>query len=85
MHMAGKVFSGKAAGGPIANLAQSDNVSFDRCTFDLVGSAKLPRTNRAIYRDCTMRQRSPDPSAPGGRYLGRTTITHGAAPLHNVR
>jgi hypothetical protein len=32
----GKVFLG---GGPIVNLAESDNVLFDRCRFDLVGEA----------------------------------------------
>ncbi|MEO7278145.1 MAG: right-handed parallel beta-helix repeat-containing protein [Sphingomicrobium sp.] len=71
----GKVFSGRATGGPIANLAVSDNVTFDRCTFDLVGLAKLPTSQHAIYRDCVMRQRSSGPSSPRGTYLGQSTIS----------
>lgn len=71
----GQVYSGHANAGPIANLVASDNVTFDACTFDLVGSSKLPSTRGAIYRDCTMRQRSPRPGAPGGKYFGRNSIS----------
>jgi hypothetical protein len=68
----GKVFTG---GGPIVNLESSDNVLFDRCTFDLVDSGVLPWSWRAVYRDCTMRQRSTVTAMPKGKYLGRTTIS----------
>lgn len=61
--------------GPIVNLAQSDNVLFDRCTFRLVGSGLLPWSWKAIYRDCVMSQRSRRVGMPKGRYLGRTTIS----------
>lgn len=71
----GEIYTGYPKGGPIVNLAVSDNVLFDRCTFDLVGSAALPWSWRAIYRDCTMRQRFPGPGMPKGRYLGHDTIS----------
>lgn len=67
----GKVFTG---GGPIVNLATSDNVLFDHCTFDLVGSGVLPWSWRATYENCTMSQRSPQTADTKGKYLGRTTI-----------
>lgn len=62
------------ASGPIASLGPSENVLFENCTFSLVGDGTLPSTRGAIYRDCTMSQRSSKPAAPGGRYLGTTTI-----------
>jgi hypothetical protein len=68
----GKVFLG---GGPIVNLAESDNVLFDRCNFDLVASGVLPWSWRAIYRDCTMKQRSNQTAMTKGKYLGTTTIS----------
>lgn len=67
----GQVYTG---GGPIANLAISDNVLFDRCRFELVGAAVLPWSWRATYKDCVMSQRSPKTAMTKGRYLGRTTI-----------
>jgi len=67
----GKVFLG---GGPIVNLAESDNVLFDRCRFDLVGEGVLPWSWKAIYRDCAMRQRSKAPAMTKGKYLGQTTV-----------
>ncbi len=67
----GKVYLG---GGPIVNLAVSDNVLFDRCKFRLVGSGQLPWSWKATYRDCVMSQRSDKTADPKGRYLGRTTI-----------
>jgi hypothetical protein len=60
--------------GPIVNLAQSENVLFDRCMFRLVASGLLPWSWRATYRDCTMSQKSRASANPKGRYLGRTTI-----------
>lgn len=74
----GKVY---VDGGPIVNLARSDNVLFDSCTFSVIGNGLLPWSWKAIYKDCTMRQRSPKTSTPKGRYLGRTTIT-GPADLY---
>ena len=68
----GKVFTGS---GPIVNLARSDNVLFDRCTFDLVGSGVLPWSWRATYRDCTMQQLSKQKAMTKGKYLGTTTIS----------
>lgn len=67
----GKVYVRK---GPIAMLTKSDNVLFDRCKFALVAEGTLPATTSAIYRDCTMRQRSQERSSPRGRYLGTTSI-----------
>ncbi len=67
----GKVYSG---GGPIVNLGESDNVLFDGCTFNLVGSAVLPWSWKAIYRSCTMSQRSRATAMTKGKYLGTTKI-----------
>jgi hypothetical protein len=71
----GKVYEGGAkGGGPIVNMAESDNVLFDRCTFD-VRRAALPWGWRATYRDCVMSQRSKAPAMTKGKYLGTTTIS----------
>lgn len=67
----GKVYIGK---GPIVDLGSSDNVLFDGCTFRLVDGAALPWSWTAVYRDCTMSQRSQTPGETRGRYLGTTTI-----------
>jgi len=67
----GKVYT---ANGPIVNLGKSDNVLFDHCTFSLVGEGTLPWTRGAIYRDCTMSQRSAKMARTKGRFLGSTTI-----------
>jgi hypothetical protein len=67
-----KVYTG---GGPIVNLAQSENVLFDKCTFRLVASGTLPWSWKATYRDCRMTQKSAAIANPKGRYLGRSTIT----------
>ena len=69
---AGKVY---LESGPIVNMAESDNVLFDRCKFDLVGDGVLPWSWRATYRDCVMAQRSPKLAATKGRYQGHTTIS----------
>ena len=68
----GKVYIGN---GPIVDLGTSDNVLFDGCTFRLVDGAALPWSWKAIYRDCTMSQKSQKPGETRGRYLGTTTIT----------
>jgi hypothetical protein len=69
------VYSGESGGGAIVNLGQSENVLFDRCSFELVGSAVLPWSWKAIYRDCAMRQRSATTAMTKGKYLGSTTIS----------
>jgi hypothetical protein len=74
----GKVYTGS---GPIANLAESDHVLFDTCTFRLVADGNLPWSWKAIYRDCTMIQRSSRKGNPKGRYLGHTSIS-GAVDLY---
>jgi hypothetical protein len=60
--------------GPIVNLAESDNVRFSGCRFDLTHDGVLPWSWKAIYEDCTMRQASRQIAMTKGRYLGRTTI-----------
>jgi hypothetical protein len=72
LSLTGKVYLGS---GPIVDMAQSENVLFDRCTFDLVDAGVLPWSWRATYRDCTMRQRSKQTGMPKGQYLGTTTIS----------
>jgi hypothetical protein len=71
----GQVYTGERGGGAIVNLGQSDNVLFDRCSFELIGSAVLPWSWKALYRDCTMRQRSATTAMTKGKYLGSTTIS----------
>jgi hypothetical protein len=75
----GKVYVG---GGPIVNMAESDNVLFDRCRFDLVGAGGLPWSWKAIYRDCTMSQRIKGTPMTKGKYLGRTTINGPTVALY---
>ena len=67
-----KVYTG---GGPIVNLAQSENVLFDKCTFRLVASGLLPWSWKATYRDCRMTQKAATSANPKGRYLGYSTIS----------
>jgi hypothetical protein len=67
----GRVYIGK---GPIVDLGASENVLFDGCVFRLVDGAALPWSQKAIYRDCTMSQRSPTPGETRGQYLGTTRI-----------
>ncbi|HEX4800882.1 MAG TPA: hypothetical protein VFU91_06850 [Sphingomicrobium sp.] len=68
----GKVFVGP---GPIVNLAESDNVLFDHCTFRCVAAGQLPWSWKAIYRDCLLSQTSSKGATPKGRFRGRTTIS----------
>ena len=70
-----QVFAGKSRAIPIVSQA-GPNVMFDNSSFDLIGSATLPRTSPAvIYRDCKMSQRSSQPAGTRGRFLGTTTIS----------
>jgi hypothetical protein len=66
-----KVYTG---GGPIVNMAQSENVLFDKCIFRLVASGTLPWAWAATYRDCRMTQKSAAIANPKGRYQGYSTI-----------
>jgi hypothetical protein len=68
----GRVYLG---GGPIVNLAASDNVLFDRCRFSLVDEGVLPWSWHALYRDCTMSQRSKVTAMTKGKFLGTTVIS----------
>lgn len=66
---------GTQPGEAIVNMGESQNVLFDHCTFDVRGPAVLPWSGNAIYRDCTMTQRSTATAMTKGKYLGRTTIS----------
>jgi hypothetical protein len=73
----GKVYTGEGAG-PIADLSDSKNVLFNRCVFRLTHQAVLPWSWFALYRDCTMSQRSPGQSHPKGKYFGINKVTGNA-------
>lgn len=70
----GRVFMGTDDGGPIVNLAESDNVTFQQCIFDLKRNAVLPWTWRATYADCRMSQKSRKIANCKGKFLGHTII-----------
>ncbi len=74
----GQVYGGRIGAKPIAILTKSQNALFNRCNFNLVADMTLPMSTDVIYSDCTMSQRSPMPSRPGGTYLGSTTISGNA-------
>lgn len=61
-------------GGPIVNMGESNHILFRRCRFDLVADGVLPWSWRAIYDNCTMRQRSRTTAITKGRFLGTTSI-----------
>jgi hypothetical protein len=56
-------------------LNEANNVLFDRCRFRMIGDGVLPTSSGAIYRDCTMSQRSRKGAATRGRFEGRNVIT----------
>lgn len=60
--------------GPIADLAESRNALFRRCTFTVSHGFALPWSLHAIYEDCMMRQNGGPTSYPRGTYRGKTTI-----------
>ncbi|HZG09335.1 MAG TPA: right-handed parallel beta-helix repeat-containing protein [Allosphingosinicella sp.] len=74
----GKVYTGEGGGKPIADLSDSKNVLFNRCIFRLTHQAVLPWSWFALYRDCTMSQRSPAESHPKGKYFGVNRVTGNA-------
>lgn len=60
--------------GPIVNLAEGQNVLFDRCRFNVAHGWSLPWSLKAIYQECTMRQTGGAPGYPRGTYRGTNTI-----------
>jgi hypothetical protein len=80
----GRVYLQFGDHGPIADLNDLQNMLFDTCRFTLVGNAQLPWSTSAIYKDCTMSQRSPRPAHPRGTYLGRSVIS-GNVDLYSSR
>ena len=80
----GKVFIGQNTDGPIADLPNSPNARFSRCTFRLTARAVLPwTTNVVTFADCTMAQASVKVSYPRGHFVGRNTIS-GKADLYSA-
>jgi hypothetical protein len=59
---------------PSSNFADAENVLFDRCRFVMNSDGVLPRSDRAIYRDCAMKQRAARRASPQGSYEGRNVI-----------
>jgi hypothetical protein len=75
----GEVYLGRGSQRTIALLMQGQNVLFSGCHFRLVRDGLLPQSDRGvIYSDCDMSQRSPEPSAPRGTYLGANSISGNA-------
>ena len=74
-----EVFLGRAGPSTIAVLLKSQNVLFSHCHFRLVANGLLPQSRSdVIYADCDMSQRSREPSAPVGTYVGTNTISGNA-------
>ena len=70
-----QVFLGRSGPGTVAVLLKSPNVLFSHCHFRLVANGLLPQSKSdVIYADCDMSQRSVEPSAPLGTYIGTNTI-----------
>jgi hypothetical protein len=70
----GEVYLAGKKHNAIVDLAESDNVQFNRCSFLLVRDGLLPWSWRALYTDCTMQQAAPIEAYPKGKYFGRSTI-----------
>jgi hypothetical protein len=79
----GKVYVGGEYG-PIADLSNSKNVLFNRCSFTLTHKGLLPWSWHAIYSDVTMSQRAPNQAYPKGRYLGTSTL-NGNVDLYSAK
>lgn len=58
-----------------SNFGPAENVLFDRCRFRMVAEGVLPISLGAIYRDCTMSQKSLRKAGTRGRFEGRNVIT----------
>lgn len=65
---------GVVNGGPLADLSSARNILFDECRFEAAHASVLPWSTHAIYRDCTMTQKSRVQSFPRGHFQGQNTI-----------
>ncbi|MEG8052030.1 hypothetical protein QP178_20005 [Sphingomonas aurantiaca] len=74
-----RIGAGANADRPIADLSNSQNILFDRCSFRAVRGT-LPWSTAAIYRDCTMVQGMQAAGHPRGRFVGANSI-HGKVDL----
>jgi hypothetical protein len=70
----GQIYGGTNSDRPLADLSDSRNTMFSRCTFLARHDMVLPWSVHAIYADCRMEQRPDRSSYPRGTYLGRTVI-----------
>ena len=70
----GKIFFAGEKNHAVVDLAESDNVLFNRCSFILTGDGLLPWSWRATYADCVLQQAAQVVAYPKGKYLGRSTI-----------
>lgn len=80
----GIVYRQGRADGSLVDLSTTPNVQFDQCRFLAVGGATLPWSTGAIYRDCTMKQRSRTLAFPRGWFVGRNVIV-GPVDLNGSR
>jgi hypothetical protein len=71
----GRIYGGSNPDRPIADLSNARNVLFDGCTFDLTHDAVLPWSTGAIYRNCTMSQKSKRKGFPRGYFAGTNVIS----------
>ena len=76
----GQVYS---PGEAIVNMAESYNVLFDGCRFDLKFASLLPWSWHAQYNNCTMSQAASTSSHPAGTYTGVCTI-NGNVDLYGI-
>jgi hypothetical protein len=82
---AGLVYGGANPSRPIADLPENANVLFSRCRFLLTHKAVLPwTTNKVIFSDCVLTQRSPEQSYPRGTFVGRNILT-GNIDIYSAR
>jgi hypothetical protein len=70
----GELYGGTNPDGPLADLADAQNLLFSRCAFIARHAAVLPWSVGAIYVDCRMEQRSRTLAFPRGTFAGRTVI-----------
>jgi hypothetical protein len=80
----GKVYLAGYKQHAIVDMAESDNVLFNRCSFVLTHDGLLPWSWRAIYSNCVMRQAAAAVAYPKGNYLGSSTIV-GNVNLYNSK
>ena len=80
----GLVYRQDRPDGSLADLSDSENVLFNRCSFLAEHGSVLPWSTRAIYKDCVMRQTTKSPGYPRGTFVGRSSIV-GNVDLYNSR